>query len=255
MKGNFELFKLLLASQKVNSNTQMRHQNTILHHLCKSNIQRVDHFIDFLLEHSDADVNATNNLRDTPLIVGAKCGNASALERLLKVPNINVNFKNKEGHTAIFYTTGNIDLFNLFYNDKRCSVDVKGESKNTMLHYAVSDIDPPSYDVIATLIADERIDINAKNDDNETALKIVYKAFQQKFKNDEKFLEVFCEADELDDELAESCVGSNSYSSANLPLAVALCKRGADPQSFNLNGKKKAELMDRLKVLRSKAVA
>ncbi|KAF1797467.1 ankyrin repeat-containing domain protein [Mucor lusitanicus] len=73
--------------------------NDLMLAACRNDL---DEMLEDIFKEGDFDINHTDDLGDTALHYTARFGSLTCMELLLKIPNINVNLKNKkEGNTPL----------------------------------------------------------------------------------------------------------------------------------------------------------
>jgi ankyrin repeat protein len=207
MRMNFpeDLFKLIVEKSK-DINAQDKNGDTALHYaICRQS----EIMTNALLAHSDVDVNIQNNRNEkalhfasywknisldlfnlileksTDLNAQDKDGNTAlhcaiwenseiATKELLKHNDVNVNIKNNIKQTPLHLASKwqNIpaDLFNLFL-EKSTDINAQDHKGWTALHYAIIN---ESEIATKALLARSDVDVNVRNNDNETVMLLSY---------------------------------------------------------------------------------
>ena len=125
-----------------------------------------------LLATDGVDVNAATASGDTALIRAAHRGHIEVVRMLLIAEGINVNAANEEGGTALLLAAarGRTEVCTLLLSDEAVDVSAVDEYGRPALTCAVNGGHAEVVAVLLTLAAD-RIDVNAADDDGQTATR------------------------------------------------------------------------------------
>ncbi|BAO99793.1 ankyrin repeat domain-containing protein [Wolbachia endosymbiont of Cimex lectularius] len=152
-EGNLYLARLLVK-EDVDVNTKDNEDLTPLHAAAISNAKDVAEF----LVDNGADVDARDNIDWTPLHTAAFF-DAEDVAELLISKGANIRARNNKNKAPFEIAQGEVVTF---------LAVAKGNSGNTLLHYAAKE---GNLDLIELLIK-EGADINARNNDNKTPFKL-----------------------------------------------------------------------------------
>ncbi|MDD5457222.1 MAG: ankyrin repeat domain-containing protein, partial [Candidatus Margulisbacteria bacterium] len=127
-----------------------------------------------ILELTNFRINEPDNDGDTPLINAAARGLAGIVKMLLQVKGIKINYQNKDKMTAFMYTAKKglpLTMNELLKYKNNLEINLKNNRGDTALIQAICNLKEHSeFKVIQTMLDLEGIDINAKNEDDYTAL-------------------------------------------------------------------------------------
>ena len=97
LSGNVKIVELLLKYPVVDIHGKASGGHSVLHLAVESG---VDDCIDALIEHN-ADPNSQNETGDTALMFATSSGRIATVQKLLKIPGINISAKNGDGQNAL----------------------------------------------------------------------------------------------------------------------------------------------------------
>ena len=162
-----ELVKILLKITGIDVNAQDSHGNTPLHILVnKGSLEKVR----MLLQIPGIDVNAQDSHGNTPLHIGITKifeSSKAILEILLQIPGIDVNARNNNGETALHWAASDCiskEVWGVLMNSG-IKPNIKNKNGHTLLQLVLYDKTK-----LEMLLQITGIDVNARNNDGETAL-------------------------------------------------------------------------------------
>jgi ankyrin repeat protein len=154
----------LITRGKADVNAKNRYGDTALHYAAKNGKPEL---VVYLLA-CGADATAQDETGNTPLHLAAQMGHKAVCEQLIATKKVGINVKNNFGLTALDKTVekGNPDLVAYLL---ACEADftAQDETGNTPLHLAAL---KGHKAVCEQLVATKRVDVNAQNHINKTAL-------------------------------------------------------------------------------------
>jgi ankyrin repeat protein len=132
--------------------------------------------VDLLLSHHSVEVIQCNTLGESAFSIAVLHGSVKIVERLINVPNIDVNNQTPDGNAPI--TTALVCrqsyIFQLLLSDKRTNVNISDHHGQTPLHIAVEIGD---YGAIQMLVRNPLVDVNRFNSQQETPLLLAVKGY------------------------------------------------------------------------------
>jgi ankyrin repeat protein len=149
-------------------------EDSILHLLSK--VTRVD-FIDFLIStYPDLDLNILNKNGDSPLITMVKDENITMIEYFLNKKDVDVNFQDKDGLTALHHAcmkNDKIGLVKMIVKHSNVDVNKCDNEGNSPLHY-ITAVYTDRVETINHLI-DNGADFNLLNNKNNSPIDFIRK--------------------------------------------------------------------------------
>jgi ankyrin repeat protein len=219
--GDIAVLHYLLSRKGVNINIKGRSGCTLLHEACQLMSSFPLEIFKLLIETHGADVNAQNSDNDTPLHCALRNfnphnGDIAVLYYLLNQKIVDVNIKDKNGHTLLRIVCQHINKFPLeifkllietygadinvedndkniplyhalllfnpndggditvltyLLNQKDVNVNIKNKYGHTLLHLACMNINTLPLDIFKVLIETMGFDVNVQDDDKDTPLR------------------------------------------------------------------------------------
>lgn len=195
MKGNLEIVKLLIETERVNVNIENEEKETPLflairnRHIevveCLCSIPQIDinhkilggetalfeacwsgfdDIVDVLLKTPNIDVNLSRNDGSTPLYMGAFSNNLKIVKSLLKFDHLNVNSVRKDGSAALYVATlnGHYRIVKALTQDSRIDVNMsKTQHKFKAIKVPISSACRYKHlKILRHLLANPDIDVN-----------------------------------------------------------------------------------------------
>ncbi|KAJ5146005.1 uncharacterized protein N7515_000569 [Penicillium bovifimosum] len=135
---------------------------------------RYSEAVDLLLSHHSVNVIQRNTLGESAFSIAVLHGSVSIIERLLNVPNIDLNNQSLDGIApiSIALTCRQTYVFQLLLSDERTNVNICDHHGQTPLHLATEIGD---YGAIQMLVRNPRVDVNCFNRRQETPLLLAVK--------------------------------------------------------------------------------
>jgi ankyrin repeat protein len=180
--GDINVLTYLLTQM----NTKSKYGYTLLHYACK-NIKRLSlNVFKLLIETKGCDVNAQNNIKDTPLHYAFhyfdpnKHRDVAILTYLLSQKGVDGNIKDQFGktllHLACCYINAlPLNVFKLLIETKGCDINVQDNYQDTPLHNALCYFDPNDggdINVLMYLLSQRGINGNIKDQFGKTLLHL-----------------------------------------------------------------------------------
>ena len=153
LSTSFKENKIKSMLQHININHKNQNLQTFLHLIItKNKIESVKWLISNTINY-----NAVDSFGDTAIILASKYGYTDAISELLKKKDINVDYEDHNGYTAIDFTILN-NHFNAYSKIKPRIHNINKRNKEnlTILHLAIK---AENYDVIDDLFSDENFEI------------------------------------------------------------------------------------------------
>ncbi|KAL7319689.1 hypothetical protein PS15m_002796 [Mucor circinelloides] len=148
--------------------------NDLMLAACRNDL---DEMLEDIFKEGDFDINHTDDLGDTALHYTARFGSLTCMELLLKVPNINVNLKNKkEGntplHLAVQYEEDPEVALNMvdILIDAGADPRIQNNAKSTVEDYVVGRNDDMR-DLIDRAVAGYDMEDNSDDEDHTVTFK------------------------------------------------------------------------------------
>jgi ankyrin repeat protein len=166
----------LLSQKGVNANIKGEYGHNLLHTACNNiNALPFDVF-KLLIETHGADVNAQNDIKDTPLHCAVRRfnpdvgGNITTLTYLLTQKGINGNIKGQYSCTLLHEACENIkrlplDVFKLLIETISCNVNAQDNNNDTPLHRALCYFKPHNDDISVLQYLSNQTNTKGKRDD------------------------------------------------------------------------------------------
>jgi E3 ubiquitin-protein ligase mind-bomb len=165
-KENETAVKELLKHKDVDVNLKNNKNQTALHFAAEWKDMPIDLFR-IVLEKS-ADFNAQDEDGRTALHVAIHCESKTAVKELLK--HMDVDVKDKDNFTPLYLASGwnniPIDLFRIIL-EKTSNINAQDEEGLSALHWAILN---KSETAVKELLKHKDVDVNVKDNDNNTAL-------------------------------------------------------------------------------------
>ncbi len=154
IKSSFKESKIKSMLQHININHKNQNLQTFLHLIITQN--RIES-VRWLLENN-INYNASDIFGDTPMILASKYGYSDAIIELLKKEDINVDYEDHNGYTAIDFAILN-NHFSAYKRIKSRIHDINKRNKEnlTILHLAIKS---ENYKVIDDLFSDQDFDVS-----------------------------------------------------------------------------------------------
>ena len=124
--------------------------------------------IRILLKERKININTSNKIGVTPLMIAAKLCDAVCIQDFFKdLEKIDINARDKNGMTAFMYAVrdGNIEATACFLKDKRVDINLVDTNGRNALRYGLYDEEKMSL-----LLNSNRVDVNLKDEDGQTVL-------------------------------------------------------------------------------------
>jgi len=120
--------------------------------------------IKLLVKIPDADINFINRDGSTPLFYAIKCKQYEVIELLIKNKKVNVNYVNQEGFTPLLYSAkfGDIDVVKILLKNTDININFINKDGYTPLMFAAK---YGRFEVVKLLTKDKRIDLFITNKD------------------------------------------------------------------------------------------
>ncbi|EKV07080.1 F-box domain, cyclin-like [Penicillium digitatum] len=133
---------------------------------------RYSEAVDLLLSHHSVNVIQRNTLGESAFSIAVLHGSVSIIERLLNVPNIDLNNQSLDGIApiSIALTCHQTYVFHLLLSDERTNVNICDHHGQTPLATEIGD-----YGAIQMLVRNPRVDVNCFNRRQETPLLLAVK--------------------------------------------------------------------------------
>ncbi|KAJ6094283.1 hypothetical protein N7499_002879 [Penicillium canescens] len=134
--------------------------------------------VDLLLSHHSVNVVQCNTLGESAFSIAVLQGSVKIVERLINVPNIDINNRSLDGNAPITTALAchQSYIFQLLLSDERTNVNVCDHHGQTPLHIAVEIGD---YGAIQMLVRNPRVDVNCSNHGQETPLLLAVKGYSR----------------------------------------------------------------------------
>ncbi|OHT14527.1 hypothetical protein TRFO_15042 [Tritrichomonas foetus] len=183
----YETAKYLISLKKININSVCNDNQSPLFVLCQTinsmallelhkrispnnsneNIHLISNFIKLFLDNG-ADVNIASSSLLTPLFLGIENDNHIIFHQLLKSPNANINYYNRNGYSLLIYACkkNNIEAVKLLLEYKNLDINMQNLSgvntliNNTALHISIIE---NRVEIVKLLINDIRTNVNKQN--------------------------------------------------------------------------------------------
>jgi ankyrin repeat protein len=145
--GDITALTYLINQKNANVNIKSKSGYNLLDRAC-ININKLPlEIFKLLIETMGCDVNAQDNYKDTPLHHALRNfdpnygGDITVLTYLLTLNNVNANIKGESGNSLLHYACFNInslslDIFEVLIETMGCDVNVQDENKDTPIHLA-----------------------------------------------------------------------------------------------------------------------
>ncbi|KAJ6038409.1 uncharacterized protein N7446_005209 [Penicillium canescens] len=132
--------------------------------------------VDLLLSHHSVKVIQCNTLGESAFSIAVLHGSVKIVERLINVPNIDINNQSMDGNAPITTALAcrQSYIFQLLLSDERTDVNISDHHGHTPLHIAVEIGD---YGAIQMLVRNSRVDVNRFNLQQETPLLLAVKGY------------------------------------------------------------------------------
>jgi hypothetical protein len=146
-------------------------QDNLLLHLVPASGWRV---IEVLLNRPDIQVNITNSFGETALMLAAHGDNSEVADLLCKHKDINIHLRNNLGHTAfdIAVLEGSAEVVKVMLKQHDIQVNAPMRIMRWDETALIAAVRNRHVDVVKTLLADDRVDRDAKDVTELTALDI-----------------------------------------------------------------------------------
>jgi ankyrin repeat protein len=116
-----------------------------------------------------AELSPRNSEGNTPIQIAVTSGHRDMIDLFLSTPGVDVNTRNKAGHTALWLALG-LDDQDIAQKlvDRGCDINLQTASGDSMLHYAVG----TENEKAALFLIEHGAETNLSNDKRETPLHI-----------------------------------------------------------------------------------
>ncbi|XP_065346583.1 serine/threonine-protein phosphatase 6 regulatory ankyrin repeat subunit B-like [Cloeon dipterum] len=151
----------LIEESGIDLNAVDQNGNSAINCAC---VKRMWDFVEILLT-KDVDIRIKNANGENLLHLAAESGNSDLVQKLIE-RGINPTLKDNLGKNTLHYALQHFDIVK--HLDRELAKEVT-EDKNTSLHLAINMYDY-SIEVIRWLLDEAQVDVNAKNENGETAL-------------------------------------------------------------------------------------
>ena len=154
------LIKDILYNSSVHVNATLYGKSNLLILALHSEKKAV---VELLLQHPDCDINLqTPRDKYTALMYASKLGLIGNFQKMLQLPQININIQNYENETALHLAcfTEKTDVVELLLQHPDIDVNVKNYKNETALYFAC---DNGNIDIVELLLENPSIDVNVQS--------------------------------------------------------------------------------------------